>query len=175
MTDIYTESFHDQCREERRNKCLKYRSTLWFGFIWSDAEAECSSQGAGQRYHIFNYFCINWKIACWSCPEIGIWSAALHTYIYDCFFFFDIIVLSASAWHVSKIGSSWKSCQRASLRLQAYAPTRKHKWVTKAMELMNFYDGYCQRWAAEVEKQQSEAEVLHCFILQDCNFVIIDI
>ena len=175
VTDIYTESFHDQCREERRNKCLKYRSTLWFGFIWSDAEAECSSRGAGQRYHIFNYFCINWKIACWSCPEIGIWSAALHTYIYDCFFFFDITVLSASAWHVSKIGSSWKSCQRASLRLQAYAPTRKHKWVTKAMVLMNFYDGYCQRWAAEVEKQQSEAEVLHCFILQDCNFVIIDI
>ena len=64
VTDIYTESFHDQCREERRNKCLKYRSTLWFGFIWSDAEAECSSRGAGQRYHIFNYFCINWKIAC---------------------------------------------------------------------------------------------------------------
>ena len=61
VTDIYTESFHDQCREERRNKCLKYRSTLWFGFIWSYAEAECSSRGGGQKYHINNYFGINWN------------------------------------------------------------------------------------------------------------------
>ena len=91
VTDIYTESFHDQCREERRNKCLKYRSTLWFGFIWSDAEAECSSRGGGQKYHINNYFGMlvlsrNWDLigSTSYISQVPQPTHDIHTYIYDC-------------------------------------------------------------------------------------------
>ena len=33
VTDIYTESFHDQSREERRNKCMKYRLSPRFWVV----------------------------------------------------------------------------------------------------------------------------------------------